>query len=297
MKKPQALLLTIFLMLITGCQVINPTPAPSPTPQNTATPSLTPPPTATVTPQPSATPTVYLSPTPQQKTYQAGESIIAPILLYHHVSEDNSDNIRYTITTGQFKEQLDTLKNLGYTSIPLSRLIDVIHNGGSLPLRPVVITFDDGAIDGYEVAYPMMKSMGMSGVMYLVANRLEAKGFISAAQMQEMAADGWEVGSHSMTHVSLSNAPSLSYEMLESRNLLEEKLGLPVQSIAYPFGVADEFIKRKAKSYGYEAAMGLGRSYEQSKDSLFFLSRIEIQHGTTLEQFINSLPWKTPDGQ
>ena len=296
MKKPLAVLFVLFLIFTTGCQTqdavqVSPTAEIKVNP--TASPTALPSPTVTATPAPTLTPTVYLSPTPPQIQVQAGESFIAPILLYHHVAGENDDNIRYTVTLEQFQEQMDTLKELGYTSIPLSCLIDVINNGGSLPQRPVVITFDDGAEDVYQNAYPLMKSMGMSAVMYLVANRLESDGFITTAQMQEMVNEGgWEVGSHGMTHVSLPTSSSLSYEMLQSRQLLEKELNLPVQSFAYPFGVADEFIKRKAKTYGYSAAMGLGKSYEQSKDSLFFLSRIEIQHGTTLEQFISYLPWQ-----
>ena len=113
--------------------------------------------------------------------------------------------------------------------------------------------------------------------------------------MKEMVASGWEIGSHSMSHVKLFEAESLSKEILESRIFLEEKFGVPVYSFAYPFGIYDAMLAEKVKSYGYRAGLGLGASSEHTLESLFYLSRIEIKQDTHLYEFNANLPWKSAD--
>jgi peptidoglycan/xylan/chitin deacetylase (PgdA/CDA1 family) len=300
MRRQLTFLCLVILLLSTGCSI---TFGKAKRPTATATAALSAyqnQPAASATIQPTSTrlftplaTAIQATPTPTLVAIGVDEKVTVPILLYHHVAEKNEEEIRYTITIEQFKLQMETLKKLGYTSIPMSQLVQVINEGGYLPARPVVITFDDGDEDVYQNAFPIMRDLGMTGIIYLVGNRMDAEGFINVEEMRTLAQAGWEAGSHSATHVNLLNNVMLSKEMYEARSKLSDTLGLPVESFAYPFGGADEFIMRKAKTYGYRSAVGLGKGYIHSKEDLFFLSRLEVQRSTTLEQFINLLPWKT----
>ncbi|NJD59068.1 MAG: polysaccharide deacetylase family protein, partial [Anaerolineae bacterium] len=223
----------------TPFQAVSNTPMVKP-PTSTTTPTFTP--TATDTPLPTDTPAP--TPTPAWVSLPAGH-VQAPILLYHHISNDGYGN-RYYVSVDDFRAQMETLRNLGYTAITITNLAEVLLNGGELPPRPVVITFDDGNLDVYENAFPIMRELGLVGTNYIVANRLEAKNFINPDQLREMGDAGWELGSHSMDHTDLTTDYSIAnYEIRQSMLVLEEATGEPVSTFAYPYGKTDEFVSAK----------------------------------------------------
>ncbi len=255
---------------------------PSSTPTSTDTPSPTNTLVPTDTPIPTDTPTLEFIPSGH---------VTAPILLYHHVSDEGAGN-RYFVTVETFRAQMEALRQWGYTSITVSDLAEVLINGGELPSKPVVITFDDGNLDIYQNAFPIMRELGYVGTAYIVANRLQSKYFVDVEQIQEMADDGWEIGSHSMTHTDLTTDYSIAnYEMRQSMLTLEDATGEAINTFAYPYGRTDEFVTTKVSEYGYRAGMGLGSGYEQYINMLFYLSRMEIQGDYDMSKFASMLPW------
>jgi peptidoglycan/xylan/chitin deacetylase (PgdA/CDA1 family) len=258
----------------------------TPSPTFTASPTNTPIPTDT--PMPTDTPLPTETPEP---VWNPGGDVIAPILLYHHVSEANPGN-RYYLTPENFRTQLQALRDWGYTPITVTDLAEVLINGGDLPVRPVVITFDDGNVDIYENAFPIMQEMGFVGTFYIVANRLQSQYYVSAAQLQEMANAGWEIGDHGMSHIDLTlDSETLGYEMATSRSVLEDAVGIPIRTFAYPYGKTDAVVSTKVSQYGYLAGMGLGTSWEHTWGTLFYLSRIEVQSSYDMAKFASLLPW------
>jgi len=242
----------------------------------------------TSTPLPTETP--IPTPTSSLEWYAPGD-VIAPILLYHHVADVDDQN-RYYVSIADFRAQMEALRSWGYTAITVTDLVNVLINGGELPNRPVVITFDDGNLDVYQNAFPILHEMGFVATTYIVANRLQSRYFVDVEQLQEMADDGWEIGCHAMSHADLTIDHSMAnYEMAQSRANLEEATGEQVDTLAYPYGKTDEFITSKVSQYGYSAGMGLGSSYEHTLSSLFYLSRIEVHGEYGLAQFAALLPW------
>jgi peptidoglycan/xylan/chitin deacetylase (PgdA/CDA1 family) len=251
-------------------------------------------PTSTHTPSPTDTPlptdTPIPTPTSNLIWHPSGDAI-APILLYHHVADIDYQN-RYYVSVSDFRAQMEALRSWGYTSITVTDLVNVLIKGGEFPNRPVVITFDDGNLDVYQNAFPILHEMGFVATTYIVANRLQASNFVDVEQLQEMADDGWEIGCHSMSHADLTIDHSMAnYEMAQSRSNLEEATGEPVNTFAYPYGKTDEFITDRVSKYGYSAGMGLGSGFEHTLGSLFYLSRIEVQGDYGLNQFAALLPW------
>jgi peptidoglycan/xylan/chitin deacetylase (PgdA/CDA1 family) len=220
--------------------------------------------------------------------------VTAPILLYHHIDPD-LDSPLYNVPPHQFAEQMQALADWGYTTITLSQLVDAITAGAALPPRPIVITFDDGQMSVFEYAYPIMRQHGFVGVNYLVANRLEADGFMSYSELGELYAAGWEVGSHSYTHTDLTLDHTIAFnEMRHSMIDLGAALSQPVRTFAYPFGSVDDYLYDRAGRWGYAAAVGLGKQYVHNEYTLFYLSRIEIKQAYSLEEFGALLPWSSP---
>ena len=275
---------------------VAPTPLPSETPTPSATdtplPTHTPSPTDTPSPSPTPLPTDTPTPTvtPTWTWYAADQLVTVPILLYHHVTDETGLG-RYNVPPENFRQQMQALHDWGYTSLTPSALVDVLTYGGELPPHPVIITFDDGDLDVYTNAFPIMQEMGFVGAFYIVGERLTAEGFVSTEQLQEMVAAGWEIGSHSMTHLDLTLDHSvLREEMLDSRTLLEEELGVPIHTFAYPFGLVDDRILEKVADYGYLAGMGLGTSNVHGAGNLYYLNRREVHADFDLVAFAALLP-------
>lgn len=263
-------------------------------PTNTMAPSptYTQTPTATVTSTPTVVPTATQTPTATWAVVGPGE-VIAPILLYHHI--DPEQTTRYNVLPEVFAAQMQALEDWGYTTITAEDLIHAILDGAPLPPRPIVITFDDGHYSVYEYAFPIMQEHGFFGVTYIVANRLKAYGFTGAPQLEEMIAEGWEVGSHSYTHSDLTLDHSIGfYEISDSRDTLTQSLSRPVKTFAYPYGKFDSYVGDRTQKWGYVGAMGLGTSYTHNRNSIYYLQRIEIQSAYDMEKFASLLPWSSP---
>jgi peptidoglycan/xylan/chitin deacetylase (PgdA/CDA1 family) len=253
--------------------------------------------TETITPlPPTSTPTI--TPTPTWEWQAAGE-VTCPILLYHHIADINPPSLYYT-SIKDFSDQMKLLHDLGYTAIPISLLVEAITKGVNLPPRPFVITFDDGDEDVYTNAFPIMKGYEFPGILFIVSNWLGSTNYLGVDEIKEMSSFGWEVGSHSTSHVNLQDNPGLTYDQAApSRVALKNALGLPIDVFAYPNGAATSFTMSKISSYGYKAAVGLeypinGKFYIQAPINLFYLSRIEIPFDETLDQFKTLLPWQDP---
>lgn len=145
-----------------------------------------------------------------------------PVFMYHSVGiPDPEWKWNYLTTPYQdFENQMKWLKKCGFTTIHFDRYYNYIFNGATLPKNPVILTFDDGYVDNYIFAYPIMKKYGMVGTVYVnsdfidprdikrplfdghnAPSALERRGFLSAAEMQELEeSDVLRMESHAKTH-------------------------------------------------------------------------------------------------
>jgi peptidoglycan/xylan/chitin deacetylase (PgdA/CDA1 family) len=189
---------------------------------------------------------------------------------------------------------MESLRSWGYTAITPTHLLEVLFEGGVLPPRPVVITFDDGWVDVYENAYPIMKEMGFVGAVYLVGNYKNAKGCLSVDQLKELAGAGWELGSHSMSHPNdLRYSQDLQWEVQQSQIVIEEAVGVEVTTFAYPYGWYDGKVATMVSQY-YFGALALGGQYTHRWSTIYALNRIEVKVGIDLDAFASLLPWWGP---
>ncbi len=280
--------LTLLLVFCTACSLPGKTALPTPMLEPSPTrlvPTPTSTSTATITPIP-ATPTSSATPT---WIFQPAGEVICPILLYHQIEDKAS---LYYVSPVDFQAQMEALSTWGYTAITITRLAEAISQGAELPERPVVITFDDGNQNVYTNAFPIMQALGFPGVNYIISSALDAIDHLTSGEILEMAGSGWEVGSHSQSHLNLLNNPGEVWAQASlSRSALVEALGVEVNTFAYPYGAADTFTMQKISQYGYKAAVGLGSSALQGPYNLFYLNRIEVPYGISIEEFAKLLPW------
>lgn len=263
------------------------------TPTTTFTP-LPPTETATVTQTLTVTPTFTASPIPTATwIHQGPKTVLVPIILYHRI-DISPINSQYYVPPAKFEEEMKLLHDWGYTTITTSLLIKAITEGADLPPRPLLITFDDGHLNNYTTAFPIMQKYGFTGVLYIVGNYMGADQYMNADQIKEMASAGWEVGSHSISHSDLTSLEPYRqrYEVVESRKILEEALGVPVLTIAYPFGISNSSVIDYALFAGYIGGMSLGFTYDQGTSNLYTMQRRDIKGTYDVKQFAAFLPWQ-----
>ena len=218
--------------------------------------------------------------------------VTVPILLYHSIPDQSSTSERYNVSAARFEQQMKLLRDWGYTTLTIEQLVNKLHNGQGFPTRPIVISFDDGYQNVFDNAFPIMERYGFAGTVYIVANRLNAEGFMNREALIQLVENGWEVGSHGMTHTELTqNHALVRQEILQSRLDLNDALGIKVYSFAYPFGSSDWYISSKVLDYGYFAAVGVGNLSQHSLGTIYNLSRREVQGDANMDDFIELLPW------
>ena len=284
--KLKLILIAGISVLITACAWRS---FPQPLPTITAT--LPPQPqTATVAP-------ILLTPSPvpavPSTIFQGPGAVVVPILLYHRIDVSLTDS-QYYVSPAKFEEQMKLLNDWGYTTITTDLLDKAIAEGADLPSRPLLITFDDGHLNNYTTAFPIMKKYGFTGVVYIIGRYMGTPGYMNSDQIKEMAGAGWEVGSHSMRHLDLTSLSpeQQQYEIFESRRFLETELGVPVLTFSYPFGVSDIPILDFTYSAGYIAGMGIGYLNDQRASYLFALQRRDVNGTWDIKSFASILPWQ-----
>jgi peptidoglycan/xylan/chitin deacetylase (PgdA/CDA1 family) len=289
MKKISILIMGLSILL-SGCG-IGILAESTPTVTMTVTP---PPPTGTATSTSTITPTFTASPIPTATgIHQGPGTVLVPIILYHWIAV-SPINSQYYVRPDKFEEEMKLLHDWGYTSITAELLIKAITEGADLPARPILITFDDGHLNNYTTAFPIMYKYGFTGTLYIVSNYLGTDNYMNADQIKDMAAMGWEVGSHSISHLDLTALDPYRQrqEIVDSRTRLESALGVPVLTIAYPFGISNPGVIDYAHFAGYIGGMSLGYTNDQGDSNLYTLQRRDIKGTYDVKQFAAFLPWQ-----
>ena len=247
------------------------------TPFPTLVPKLTQTPFLPSTPVPSLTPTH----TPDPKlTFTGPGPVLAPVLMYHHVKPYSTDS-EYVVSVDQFKRQVEWLQEQGYQTISIADLVEAIQVGKLLPHKPIILTFDDGFLDVYQNAYPILQEAGYTATMYLIEKSINDHGYITDA--------GWEFGNHSATHAYLPFSKNMQDEVCASRSRLIEKYDLPFDSFAYPYAAKDEGSIQAVKDCGYISGAGNGSFTIHVEERIFFLSRREIKNYFDMQRFITTV--------
>jgi peptidoglycan/xylan/chitin deacetylase (PgdA/CDA1 family) len=220
-----------------------------------------------------------------------------PILMYHYVSElpPNPDQYRrdLTVSPENFEAQLQYLAEAGYHAITLSDLYLHLTQGYPLPDKPIVLTFDDGYADAYEVVFPLLLNYGFAGTFFVLATptHFESPGYLTWAQMREMADAGMEIQAHGRDHVDLRGRSYdyLVYQILGIQEAIQHHIGRLPRFFCYPSGQYDANAIAVLKSAGYWGAVTTEWGNSHTRESLFQMSRVRIRGTDTLGSFVSKL--------
>ena len=270
-------------------------PLPSPTETITAAPTLAPTEPFTASPIPTQAPTETATLTPEPKfSLQGPGKVLVPILLYHQIGYSRIKDNPYYVSPEELEKQVYLLYTWGYQTITVRQLAAAILNGAELPVKPIVLTFDDGNDNTYTRAFPILQEYGFVGTAYIVYNYVGVTHYMDRQQIRELYEAGWEIGSHGLSHVDLTKRTDRQKaEIVESKRKLQRLLGgVPVDTFAYPFGAYDALSLDYLDFAGYLAAVGLGPDMHQGPGNIYYLYRRDIKGTYDLKTFAQFLPWQ-----
>ena len=229
-----------------------------------------------------------------------------PVLMYHHVTPHRGDTV--TVRPEVFAGQMQYLHDAGYRTLSLAELLG--HVSGTKPVREkaVVVTFDDGWLDNYRFAYPVLQQYGIKATIFVVTGRSnaasltgsqmpdifprhgEAKRLIEAGAAGSVVLD-WplirrmdqeglvEFYSHTVSHRKCAelDEDSLRSELLDSKSVMERELAKPCPYLCWPYGSCNDAAVALAEDAGYRAIFTTRHGVVRVGDDPLRLKRIVVK--------------------
>lgn len=216
-------------------------------------------------------------------------AVKVPVLMYHHVGDPpaGADELRRGLTVGgaDFAAQMDYLKQAGYQPVSMRQLFEALYYGGQLPEKPVLLTLDDGYLDNYTVAAPILGEHGFTATFYIITGMVGQPEYMNWEQVVELERRGMEIGSHTVSHPDLSSlaAANLATEVGGSAAALAGALGHPVYWFCYPAGRYDDGVIEELRQAGYLLATTTEPGETHQSDAPFMLPRYRVRPDTGVE--------------
>ncbi len=212
----------------------------------------------------------------------ASDKHVVPIMMYHHVDNKNHHELN-TVSPENFEKQMAYLKRHGFHVIRFDELVSATAHHTKLPPKSVVITFDDGYLDNYLYAYPVLEKYQFPATIFVPSDLMNTtEGFLTWDQIKVMMNSGLvSIGSHTRTHVYLPDYPDFKKvedEVVTSKRIIEEKIGKKVEYFCYPSGGFTYEIKDLLRRAGYKGACTTNRGRDRYNKDVFELKRVRFNN-------------------
>ena len=206
-----------------------------------------------------------------------------PILAYHSLDPQRFQN-KLAISPSLFRKQMLFLKSRGFRSVSLEVCARKRWCEGFLD-RSVALTFDDGYLDNYKEAFPVLKELGLAASFFVTSDDVGKEGFMTWEMLREMAATpGIEIGSHGLDHKTLPELPEKEawISLVASKKVLEEKLGREIKAISYPCGSFSGKILEMVRGAGYHYGCAASHVHDRKYiGNPYLLRRIKISDSSS----------------
>jgi peptidoglycan/xylan/chitin deacetylase (PgdA/CDA1 family) len=231
-----------------------------------------------------------------------------PILMYHRIASDGPPGLkRWRVTPELFAAHMDALDRAGYQTITLAEWAEALAQRRPVQAKRVILTFDDGYSDFLSAALPILRRHKFSATVFLVAERIGQTALWDAAygdcaplmsweEIKSLQKIGIEFGAHSCIHRKMTEMEpaELAEDTRRTREILEENLGVPVPTLAYPYGDQNESVRQVVGEVGTTAAVTTEEGISKLGDDLLKLPRIEVADNYTTEKLISSMEPTSP---
>jgi peptidoglycan/xylan/chitin deacetylase (PgdA/CDA1 family) len=223
-----------------------------------------------------------------------------PVMLtYHSVSRGAEvPEWPWAVSVRRLKAQLDYLAGEGWTTPTMSELL---AEPAGWPARTVVITFDDGYSDNLAAGEELVKR-GLRASWFIVSGAIgrppvwpatgrPAGRLLNAEELRGLHAAGMEIGSHTVSHVRLNEVDEARRreELTQSRDDIENVLGAPVHSFAYPYGAWDDVCAKAVRDAGYRGACTTRTGWALRDDNPYTLRRLSVFNTDSVGSLIHKL--------
>jgi peptidoglycan/xylan/chitin deacetylase (PgdA/CDA1 family) len=221
------------------------------------------------------------------------------ILMYHRIVEKQmKDTVNeHAVCVDDFRNQLKMLEILNFTPITFMDYKLYLEDKLTLPKNPIILTFDDGYLDTFELAIPALIEFDMRAVIFVMGDRTlktanwdEEDGgeLMTNDQVLTASSMGFEIGAHSMNHKVLTELSEIELreEIMDSLKSIESVLGKRIQSFAYPYGCTDKRVNRVTRECGFTFGCGVYTGPPAFGDDFFDFRRLAINKRTSFFRFL-----------
>ena len=203
-----------------------------------------------------------------------------PVLMYHRIDDRKNDTL--SVSPDIFTRQMRFLKDNSYNVISVTELVRGIKNKKKFEHNTVAITFDDGYVNNFLYAFPILAKYDFPATLFLITDKVgESKEFVNWDQARLMMKSGITLGAHTRSHAYLpdiKDPEKLWEEIAGSKKIIEENTGCDVKFFCYPVGGFNEKVIQDVKKAGYEAAFTTNRGMDKFNNDLYALQRIKVMN-------------------
>ncbi len=173
------------------------------------------------------------------------------ILLLHRIITDYKYKKFMEIDKSIFKCLLSEIKSNKFNVFTLSELLKRPHLMQNNNI--ITLTFDDGWASDYDIVFPMLAENNISATFFISTKFVGRKGYITWSQIRELSDEGMEIGSHAHSHANLTYMKKRDAikELILSKSMLEDRIGIRVKSFSFPGGYYNQKLIKLAKEIGY----------------------------------------------
>ena len=228
-----------------------------------------------------------------------------PILLYHRLGPTVADSM--TMTTATFESHLKYLKENGYTVIPLRRLVDwYLKKAPAPPPKSVVIVEDDAHKTVYSDMLPLVKKYNVPVTVFIYPSAVSnAKYAMTWDQIRELKKTGlFDFQSHTYWHPNFKKEKKklkpaeydklVASQLQKAKEKIEKEVGTKVDLLAWPFGIYDDDLIRRATAAGYIATFTIERRHATASESILKLPRYLLIAGDNTKALAQLLAGNAP---
>jgi len=201
---------------------------------------------------------------------------------------------------------MEALKAAGWQSITADDLARAMTARTCLALKTLVISIDDGALDGYANGAPILKAHGFHATYYMVAGKagdyLTTSGLqkphFSWKQARELVVQGHGIGNHTWSHRSVATLGAAKWQdqIVRSQNKLVTELGFSPLTFAYPYG-SYSLASAERLSTMFKMAFTTEPGTRHSTARMLMSPRVRVSRSTTANELVDKLrPHTVPCG-
>jgi len=201
-----------------------------------------------------------------------------PILMYHNIDQ-NWEKSKISVSPQSFEKQMRFLVRNRYNIVSLDKLAGMLKSDKKIPYKTVAVTFDDGYENNYTNAFPVLKRYNIPATIFVVIDKIGKEGYLTWEQIEEMAGNKIEIGSHTLSECYLpdiKDSARLKREIYGSRRLLKERIPEAGDFIAYCSGGFNKDIRQMVIDAGYDGACATNPGKAYPDDDIYALKRLRI---------------------